>query len=57
LIAADMDQAIQKGPGGNDECLAAEAATVFELEAANLAAIQQNPSSPAENPLNVRLCL
>ena len=40
LIAADVNQAIQKGPGGDHQRLAAETAAVFELEAANLAAIR-----------------
>ena len=40
LLAADVNQAIQKRPGRDHERLAAETAPVFELEAANLAAIR-----------------
>ena len=57
LFAAHVDQAVQKGPGRDHERLAAETAAVFELQAADLAAIEQNPPGPAENPLNVRLGL
>ena len=57
LLGADVDQAVQKRAGRDDERRARVRVAVLDREPGDAAVLDENPAGPADQPLDVRLGL
>ena len=55
LVPSDVHQAIQKCPGSDDQRPATEDRSILKRQPRNTAAIENNPASPADDPVNIWL--